>query len=84
MGSEIIGTKGRIEIPDTFSGTKGTITVVTDKESREIDVEESDRYALEISDFSNAILQKRMPYLHLDESYRNMQVMDMLFKSLLK
>lgn len=84
MGSEIIGTKGRIEIPDTFLGTKGTIKVVTDKESREIEVEESDRYALEVSDFSNAILQKRMPYLQLDESYRNMQVMDMLFKSLLK
>lgn len=84
MGSEIIGTKGRIEIPDTFLGTKGTITVVTDKESREIEVEESDRYALEVSDFSNAILQKRMPYLQLDESHRNMQVMDMLFKSLIK
>ncbi|HJV46648.1 MAG TPA: Gfo/Idh/MocA family oxidoreductase [Bacillota bacterium] len=84
MSSEIVGTKGRIEISDTFLGTKGIITIVTDEGSRQVVVDDSDRYALEVADFTNSILQKQRPYLSLDESYRNMQVMDMLFQSISK
>jgi predicted dehydrogenase len=82
MGSEIIGTKGRIEIPDTFLGTSGAITVVTSLGSRQIATAESDRYALEVADFADAILHKRRPLIGLDESYLNMQVIDMLLSSM--
>src|SRR5699024_7633951 len=45
--SEIIGTKGIIEIPDTFLGNAGTITITTEEGKKEVVVEESERYQLE-------------------------------------
>lgn len=81
MNSEIIGSAGRIEVPDTFLGSAGTITVVTESGSRQVAVEETDRYEAEISDFSNAIRERRQPLLDLEESYRNMRVMDMLLQT---
>ncbi|MCZ8522064.1 MULTISPECIES: Gfo/Idh/MocA family protein [Paenibacillus] len=81
MNSEIVGTKGRIEIPDTFLGTAGKITVVTEEGSRQIDVAESDRYTLEVADFSAAVLEGRPPLFPLEETRRNMQVLDMLLAS---
>lgn len=78
--SEIIGTKGIIKIPDTFLDTEGTITVITKEGLTEIDVGESDRYLYEIEDFANAILNDRKPYLSMDDSIRDMRVMDRLLK----
>ncbi|WP_426450295.1 Gfo/Idh/MocA family protein [Paenibacillus sp. S-38] len=82
MNSEIVGTKGRIEIPDTFLGTAGKITVVTEEGSREIEVTESDRYTLEVTDFSAAVLEGRPPLFSLEETRLNMQVLDMLLASM--
>lgn len=82
MNSEIIGTKGRIEITDTFLGHEGVIKVVTEAGTREVRVEESNRYTLEITDFADAILTQRQPLLSLEESHQNMQVMDILFQSM--
>lgn len=82
MNSEIVGTKGRIEVTDTFLGNEGVIKVVTDSGSRSIPVEASNRYALEIADFADAILKQGQPLLELEVSYRNMKVIDMLFRSL--
>ncbi|WP_404331931.1 Gfo/Idh/MocA family protein [Mesobacillus maritimus] len=80
--SEIIGTKGRIEIPDTFGGHDGFITVVTNEGSREISVRNTGQYALEVTDFAEAILHNRKPLVTLEESYRHMQVIDMLFATM--
>lgn len=82
MNSEIIGTLGRIEIPDTFAGTAGVVRVVTSAGARDVDVAESDRYGLEVNDFAEAVLHNRPPKLTMEESYRNMQVMDLLLKSM--
>lgn len=82
MNSEIIGTKGRIDIPDTFSGEAGAIFVTTAEGSRPIEVAESDRYTLEVTDFADAILNARQPLFSLEESVRNMQALDMLFESM--
>lgn len=82
MNSEIVGEKGRIEILDTFLGTAGTIKVVTESQTYEVTVNESDRYALEVADFADAIISGRPPLLNLQESYQNMQVMDMLLDTL--
>jgi D-xylose 1-dehydrogenase (NADP+, D-xylono-1,5-lactone-forming) len=82
MNSEIVGTEGRIEIQDTFLGTAGTLMVVTEAGSRQVAINDSDRYALEVTEFADAILHKRQPLLDLEESYRNMQVMDLLFETL--
>jgi D-xylose 1-dehydrogenase (NADP+, D-xylono-1,5-lactone-forming) len=80
--TEIIGTKGKLEVPDTFSGMDGAITVITDTGAREVPVRDTGRYTLEVTDFAEAILQKRPPGMSLEDSLLNMQVLDMLFASM--
>jgi predicted dehydrogenase len=78
IASEIIGTDAMLEVPDTFLGDAGALTLTRGDERREIPVPASDRYRLELEDFSEAIFQKRAPRLGLAESLRNAQVMDRL------
>ena len=77
--SEIEGTRGALEIPDTFWDNAGAMTLITGDERREIPVGASDRYRLEIEDFADAILQKRSPQFRIAETQRNMEVLDRLF-----
>ena len=76
--SEIVGTKGALEIPDTFFDNAGALTLNDGEERREIPVAASDRYRLEVEDFASAILQKSAPQFSLAESARNAEVMDQL------
>jgi xylose dehydrogenase (NAD/NADP) len=77
--SEIVGTAAALEIPDTFFGNPGVITLVQEDQRREIPVVESDRYRLEVEDFADAILANRPPQLGLPETVRNLEVIDRLF-----
>ena len=77
--SEIIGAKGALEIPDTFFDNAGALTLTVGEERREIPVEQSDRYRLEVEDFADAILKKCATHFSLVETQRNMEVMDNLF-----
>jgi predicted dehydrogenase len=77
--SEIIGAKGALEIPDTFFDNAGALTLTVGEERREIPVEQSDRYRLEVEDFADAILKKCATHFSLVETQRNMEVMDKLF-----
>lgn len=79
--SEVIGTKGRIEIPDTFLGNSGTLTLVTEAGIEEIAVGESDRFGREIADFSQAVLDGKQPRLSLEETLRNMRVIESLLQA---
>lgn len=74
--SEIIGTQGVLEIPDTFLGNAGSITLITDAGKREIPVMESDGYRLQIEDFASAIIEDRQPLIRAEETLRNMKVID--------
>ncbi|HYH04093.1 MAG TPA: Gfo/Idh/MocA family oxidoreductase [Bacillota bacterium] len=78
--SELIGTRGRIEIPDTFLGNAGTLTLVTEAGTEEIAVAESDRFGREIADFSQAVLEGKYPRLSLEETLRNMKVIESLLQ----
>jgi predicted dehydrogenase len=78
--SEIIGTKGILEIPDTFSGNSGTIILTTETGRQEINVVESDRYLLEVEDFADAVINNRQPLFSLEETIRNMEVIDRLLE----
>jgi len=78
--SEIVGTDGALLIPDTFLDDAGYLTQQTLKGSQSIEVPQSDRYGEEIGDFSTAILEDRAPRLPLDESLRNMRVLDRLME----
>lgn len=79
IAAEIVGTRGVLEVPDTFLGDAGALTLTADEERREIPVAASDRYRLEIEDFSAAVLERRAPRLGLAESLRNAEVTDRLF-----
>jgi D-xylose 1-dehydrogenase (NADP+, D-xylono-1,5-lactone-forming) len=76
--SEIVGTRGALEIPDTFFDNPGALTLTTGEERQEIPVAQSDRYRLEVEDFADAILQDRPPRLSLAETQRNMEILDRL------
>ena len=74
--SEIVGTEGALLVPDTFLDEAGQLTLLTRRGSESIAVAASDRYGEEIRDFSKAILEERQPKLSLEESLRNMHVLD--------
>lgn len=81
LDSQIIGTQGIIDIVDTFAGNPGTIRVTTAAGEEEIAVEESDRYCLEVANFADALLGKEAAILPLEESLRNMTVIENLLKA---
>lgn len=76
VGSEIVGHKGRLIVPDTFLGNAGTLTLITAEGVREYPVPASERYVLEVEDFADAVLNGRRPMLSLEETERNMRVID--------
>lgn len=80
--SEIVGTKGMLEIPDTFMGTDGLIYLTTSEGRKEIYIEKSERYVLEVEDFADAILNNREPLIPMSETMRNMRVIDRLLQKL--
>lgn len=74
--SEIIGRNGRLEIPDTFLDKEGKLYLYTDEKEEEIYVPPCSRYQLEIDDFSKAVLNGEESLITLDETLRNIRVMD--------
>ena len=76
--SQITGTAGVLEIPDTFFDPAGALTLTVGEERREVPVAASDRYRLEVEDFAEAILEKRAPRVSLAETLRNAEVIDRL------
>jgi predicted dehydrogenase len=79
MGAEIIGTKGVLEVPLTFLGNEGPLTLITGDQRQEIAVPESDRYRLEVEDFADALLLQRPPLLTTGETLRNLELIDRLY-----
>jgi predicted dehydrogenase len=76
--TEIVGTKGFLEIPDTFFGNSGQVRLTTAAGTHDIPVAESDRYRLEVEDFADAVAAKRSPVMGLAETLRNAEVIDRL------
>lgn len=77
--SEIVGTKGALEVPDTFLDNAGMMILTIGEERREIPVAASDRYRLEVEDFADAIQSHRSPAFGLNETQRNAELLDRLF-----
>ena len=76
MHSDIIGSEGSLLVPDTFLDDAGEIVLNARAGSERIAVPASDRYASEIRDFSAAVRAQRAPALTLEESLRNLRVLD--------
>ena len=79
MSAEIVGTKGALEVPSTYLGNAGPVILTTGEQRQEIPVPESDRYQLQLEDFSAAILEKRPPLLTPEETVRNLELIDRLY-----
>lgn len=77
--SEILGTAGSLEIPVTFFGVAGSMTMTVGDKRRDIPVDESDRYRLQFEDFAGAIQKKRPPLISVEETLRNMELLDRLY-----
>ncbi len=75
----IVGTRGVLEIPDTYFDNPGELVLTLGDERRVIPVAACERYRLEVEDFAGAILQRRPPQFGLAESLRNAEVTDRLF-----
>jgi len=80
--SEIIGTEGALEIPDTFFDNAGALVLARGDERREIPVPASDRYRAEIEDFADAIFEDRAPRFTLAETLRNTELIDRLLAAI--
>ena len=80
--SEIVGTEGALLVPDTFLDDAGLLTLQTKQGNESITVAASDRYREEISDFSKAVLEGRAPKLPLDESLRNMRILERILEKI--
>ncbi len=81
--SEIVGTKGALEVPDAFLDDSGYITLITDSGSQKIEIAKSDRYRYEIEDFSQAIIDNRKPMFSLEETRRNTAIIDRIYAALI-
>lgn len=77
----IAGTKGTLQVPDLISDVAGTLTLTTEEGTRQIEVKASERYVLEVEDFSDAILKDRLPLFSLEETVRNMEIIDCLMET---
>jgi D-xylose 1-dehydrogenase (NADP+, D-xylono-1,5-lactone-forming) len=78
--AEVIGTEATLEVPDAFLGEGPPLRLLVGdpEERREVPVASSDRYMLEVEDFSDAVLHRRAPRFSLVESVRNAEVLDRL------
>lgn len=79
--AEIIGDAGRIEIPSLFEG--GTIRIGRTNESglRSVELTRVDRFSLQISHFSDCILNGTTPVVSLQESLDTIKLLDRLKSS---
>ncbi len=82
--SEIIGSKGRLEVPDTFLDNDGIMKLYTKDGVEELSVPWCHRYTLEFDDFSEAIQEKRKPMFSLEESLLNSTILEKIQKEIRK
>ena len=86
--STIAGSKGVLEIPDTFFDTPAplaltlaTASAAGENDARAIPVPASDRYRSEVEDFAASLLENRAPLFPLAETLRNAELLDRLMEA---
>jgi predicted dehydrogenase len=86
---QILGTKGRIEveIPVNFPNDSPTQIFIDDgsnlsgKNIETIEFEAADKFTIQAELFSKAILENSEQAVSLEDSFRNMAVIDAVFRS---
>jgi D-xylose 1-dehydrogenase (NADP+, D-xylono-1,5-lactone-forming) len=71
--AEIVGSRGRVEMPDLFGSSY--ITIFTQQETREKCFESPDRFTAQVEHFSNCILHGYTPEITLEDSLNNTRVL---------
>lgn len=82
--ADVLGTKGRIEIPHPFIPSKdleNELTIVKEEETRELLFDKCNQYTIQGDLFSLAIINNSEVPTSLSDAYNNMKVIDALFKS---
>ncbi len=74
--TEISGTLGTLLVQETFDGTGLPMLLYRDGGITEIPVPESQRYVLEVEDFSEAVRSGREPFFSLEETVRNIRLIN--------
>lgn len=82
---EIIGTKGRIQVPRAYrpdnNGGEGLIIIEKDNEQR-VEKLIADQYALEVEYFSECVLQGKEPIYTGENTIKNMEVIEACYKAI--
>ncbi|MFN1835669.1 Gfo/Idh/MocA family protein [Balneola sp. MJW-20] len=76
---KIFGTKGHIDIPQPFNPPAhrpSTIFVVTDTESRVIDIPAADQYTLQCDAFARSVIDDSPVPTPLEDAVANMRILD--------
>lgn len=82
--ADVLGTKGRIEIPHPFIPDKNReskLIITKEDETKELLFAECDQYTLQVDAFSQAILNNTEVPTPLDDAQNNLKVIDALFQS---
>lgn len=81
---EILGTKGRIEVPSAFLSEldrRANFLIVTDNEQREVEVPQVNQYAAQVDDFVRCIRSGAAPKFGPQDAIQNMRVIDACLQS---
>ena len=81
---KIFGTKGILELPIPFNpknDKESEIYVYKNNVKEIIKIEKCNQYEIEVSSFSNSILENKDPIISLDDSFNNMIIIDKIFES---
>jgi len=83
---EVRGTKGRIQLPQSYvpeysTGKPVTIHYWQGSSYESIEIPATDQYQLMVEDFADALLQGRPPRFDPQDAVENMRVIDMLLQS---
>ena len=76
---QIVGTKGKIDVPNAFivnADLGGSFSVTVDGETRIEPVEELNQYTIQVDEFAKSILEEAPLRFPLEDSIRNMKVID--------
>ena len=79
--TEITGTEGTLLVQDTFDGTGMPILLYKNGTVTQIPVPDSKRYVLEIEDFADAVIRNREPSFALDETVRNIRLINRILSA---
>ncbi len=81
MHTEINGTEGTLLMRDSFDETDTPLLMIKNDTATDIPVPACSRYVLEIEEFSSAILEGRAPALSLQETLRNVRLIERILRA---